>query len=78
MASVSNFGTIHIWATNYQENWSAFAPDFKELEENIDYEEREDEFDIVMLCVPDPHSRSKAFKDSSLITGIFSLPVLSH
>src|SRR5690606_5829095 len=39
-------GTIHIWATNYQENWSAFAPDFKELEENIEYEEREDEFDI--------------------------------
>ncbi|KAF9414763.1 hypothetical protein BGZ94_000289, partial [Podila epigama] len=47
VASVSNYGTIHIWATNYQENWSAFAPDFKELEENIDYEEREDEFDIV-------------------------------
>ncbi|KAG0057401.1 hypothetical protein BGZ83_010860 [Gryganskiella cystojenkinii] len=47
VASVSSFGTIHIWATNSQENWSAFAPDFKELEENIDYEEREDEFDIV-------------------------------
>ncbi|KAI1314743.1 hypothetical protein EDD11_001757 [Mortierella claussenii] len=47
VASVSSYGTIHIWATNYQENWSAFAPDFKELEENIDYEEREDEFDIV-------------------------------
>ncbi|KAG0227251.1 hypothetical protein BGW42_003096, partial [Actinomortierella wolfii] len=47
VASVSSYGTIHIWATNYQENWSAFAPDFKELEENVDYEEREDEFDIV-------------------------------
>jgi hypothetical protein len=46
---VSSYGTIHIWATNYQENWSAFAPDFKELEENIDYEEREDEFDIVWI-----------------------------
>ncbi|RUS26718.1 LOW QUALITY PROTEIN: WD40-repeat-containing domain protein [Jimgerdemannia flammicorona] len=47
IASVSSYGNVHIWATNHEENWSAFAPDFKELEENLEYEEREDEFDVV-------------------------------
>ena len=29
------------------ELWSAYAPNFKELDENEEYEEKEDEFDIV-------------------------------
>ena len=37
---------IYLWAPIYRENWSAFAPDFEELEENREYVEREDEFDI--------------------------------
>ncbi|KAF9906916.1 hypothetical protein EC991_011479 [Linnemannia zychae] len=69
VASVSSYGTIHIWATNYQENWSAFAPDFKELEENIDYEEREDEFDIV----PEEEASKRRHDDEDVIIDVTTI-----
>ncbi|KAK9370535.1 WD40-repeat-containing domain protein [Lipomyces kononenkoae] len=40
-------GTIYVWATVTPQRWSALAPDFVEVEENVEYEEREDEFDII-------------------------------
>lgn len=47
VASVTMAGLVYLWARDYTESWSAFAPDFKELHENEEYVEREDEFDIV-------------------------------
>jgi COMPASS component SWD1 len=49
MLSVNYHGLIHLWSIVTQEKWGAFAAGFEELEENIIYEEKEDEFDIVSV-----------------------------
>ena len=38
-------GSIQIWGIEPQQKWSALAPDFAEVDENVEYLEREDEFD---------------------------------
>ncbi|KAK9062279.1 hypothetical protein SSX86_019465 [Deinandra increscens subsp. villosa] len=47
VVSVSLTGLVYIWVKDYTEDWSVFAPDFKELEENEEYVEQEDEFDLM-------------------------------
>ncbi|KAL1732866.1 WD40-repeat-containing domain protein [Schizophyllum commune] len=46
LLSNTSEGAIMIWHAPTQERWGAFAGDFEELDENIMYEEKEDEFDI--------------------------------
>ena len=39
-------GGIYVWSIVTPQKWSALAPDFQEVEENVEYVEREDEYDI--------------------------------
>ncbi|KAK4191804.1 SWD1-like protein [Podospora australis] len=39
-------GRINIWSVTSPQKWSALAPDFEEVEDNVEYIEKEDEFDI--------------------------------
>jgi COMPASS component SWD1 len=39
-------GCIYTWSIVTPQKWSALAPDFVEVEENVAYVEREDEYDI--------------------------------
>nr|CAG8499706.1 12720_t:CDS:2 [Entrophospora candida] len=40
-------GTIYTWATSHKENWGCVDPKFIEVDDNIEYEEGEDEFDLI-------------------------------
>jgi len=46
MASTAIHGFVLLWHIPTLEKWGAFAGDFEELNENVEYVEREDEFDI--------------------------------
>ncbi|KAI3858558.1 hypothetical protein MKX03_005606, partial [Papaver bracteatum] len=62
VVSVSISGLVYIWAKDYTENWSAFAPDFKELEEN------EDEFDLMPETEKVKHSGVNEDEDVDILT----------
>lgn len=68
VVSVSLTGSVYIWAKDYTENWSAFAPDFKELEENEEYIEREDEFDIMPETEKVKESEANQDEEVDIIT----------
>ncbi|PVG02155.1 WD40 repeat-like protein [Serendipita vermifera] len=43
--SVSGLGNIYIWGNVPKMKWSAFAAEFEEIDENVEYTEKETEFD---------------------------------
>jgi len=46
IVSTTAHGNILVWHCPTPERWGAFAGGFEEVDENVEYEEREDEFDI--------------------------------
>ena len=54
IASCSDEGVVYFWSCDFSESWSAYAPNFTELQENVEYVEMEDEFDV-----PDDNKQDK-------------------
>jgi len=48
-------GLVDIWGPRM--DWTAFAPDFQALQKNVEYIEREDEFDVVVDCDQDAETK---------------------
>ncbi|ODV59884.1 COMPASS subunit protein SWD1 [Ascoidea rubescens DSM 1968] len=61
-------GTIYIWSIIINQKWSSLAPDFIEIDENIDYIERENEFDIL----PDEEINLKRQNDENEFIDVIS------
>ncbi|CAG8456894.1 16669_t:CDS:2, partial [Acaulospora colombiana] len=47
IVSLDEQGAIHTWTTRHKEDWVNWDPGFTEIHDNIVYEEREDEFDVM-------------------------------
>ncbi|CAM9414108.1 unnamed protein product, partial [Hapterophycus canaliculatus] len=63
LAAALTNGKVQLWGTTPTANWTAFAADFEELEESVEYVEKEDEFDVVVdFADPEGHKR-KAEKE---------------
>lgn len=76
IGSVSSFGNIYIWTAKHEENWSAFAPDFTELDENLEYEEKEDEFDVVQQ--DETTERKLLVQDVELVDVTTNMPIHAY
>ncbi|KAL8952863.1 MAG: hypothetical protein Q9222_001255 [Ikaeria aurantiellina] len=79
-------GRVYHWSIITPQRWSALAPDFAEVEENVEYVEREDEFDI--HPIEEIHKRRLDLEDEAVdvltidpvkgdsVPDFFSMPVL--
>ncbi|CAN0025986.1 unnamed protein product, partial [Ectocarpus sp. 12 AP-2014] len=63
LAAALTSGKVQLWGTTPIANWTAFAADFEELEENVEYVEKEDEFDVVVEEGDPEGTKRKAEKE---------------
>eukprot|EP00752_Nemacystus_decipiens_P018367 g16476.t2 len=76
LAAALTNGKVQLWGTTHTANWTAFAADFEELEENVVYVEKEDEFDVVVDSQdPEGHKR-KAEKEQQEEEAIVSIEAI--
>jgi hypothetical protein len=67
VAVATSDGLVDVWGPRV--NWTAFAPDFQALPHNVEYVEREDEFDVdeagryLVDTLPSSHSNKTADAD---------------
>lgn len=61
-------GDVHLWEATMPQRWSALAPDFQELEANVEYEEREDEFDVIDEEEQTKRQRNKEEENVDVLT----------
>jgi COMPASS component SWD1 len=47
LATTSTVGNVYVWNVVREQKYNAFDPSFVDIDDNMDYHEREDEFDIV-------------------------------
>jgi len=69
IASIASSGDVYLWSTLATEIWSAYAPGFEELERNVEYEEREDEFDLDHLEDTDRQQQDEALNVNVFANG---------
>ena len=79
-------GRVYLWSIVTPQKWSALAPDFAEVEENVEYAEREDEFDIHPIEEIHKRIQHQEDEDIDVLTmepvkkgferGFFQMPVL--
>ncbi len=48
IVSIDFYGQLYIWEPTRKESWDKLFCGFTELEENVEYKELEEEFDIVL------------------------------
>ncbi|KAJ3145650.1 chromatin binding protein [Geranomyces michiganensis] len=65
VASVGVAGVVYLWTASYKQSYTSLVPDFQELDDNLEYVERESEFDEPEEDEGNESKRSKLKEEDS-------------